>query len=330
MEGINTYQHSEGQSFKHLPEISNIETCSACNLECPMCLRSTHLGRQPGLVDMKLLKLMKERGDFGGSHYIELQMAGEPTLHPKLFEIVNYLKHEVGVLVGLSTHGLSMEKPSIDVTLGMLDALTISVDSVDPETYHRMRFPAHLKDLYRNLDKFFKFIEARKNLAHGRIPMIELQLVKTPLVEKSGDLEALQQVMKEKGWDRFAVVRTIYDCFEGMQDRVGISGINEATSHLGLCLNPFTSVSIAHNGDVVSCCMIFTPRKEEINYYGNLYEQSLEEIWNNHIVKTLRHEMMEHEVEGRPLHGQCAKCTVRSPAMIHNQIVSRLVQLRGL
>src|ERR1700684_1492865 len=114
---IDTYTLDTGQSFKSLPEISQIEICSACNLQCPMCLRTTHLGRQPGLVDMKLLRLMKERGDFGGSTYIELQMAGEPTLHPQLDDVISYLMFDVGVLVGLSTHGLNMTEKIIPALL---------------------------------------------------------------------------------------------------------------------------------------------------------------------------------------------------------------------
>jgi MoaA/NifB/PqqE/SkfB family radical SAM enzyme len=321
-----TYTVDKGQEFKQLPEISNIEVCSACNLECPMCLRTTHLGRQPGLVNMKLIKLMHERGDFEGTTYTELQMAGEPTLHPKLFDIIRYLQGEVGVLVGLSTHGLEIEKRDVLQSVLHLDALTISVDSVNPEVYAKMRVPGKLQDLYRNLDLLFGEC-AELMFRHSNrkvLPMIELQLVQTDLVAGSGDVEALQKVMKEKGWDKYAVIRTIKDCFEGMQDRVQINTTQ------GLCLNPFTAVSVAHNGDVVSCCMIFTPDPKEYNYYGNLYTKSLKEIWEGQHPKTLQGFMLDHACNRTALPDQCGKCTVRSPNLIHQQIVSRLVKMRNV
>lgn len=323
------YDLNVGDSFKKLPEVYQIEICSACDLQCPMCLRTTHLGRQPGLLDIKLLELMHKRGDFSGTTYTELQMAGEPTLHPKLWEIINFLKYDVRVLVGMSTHGLSIKKKkSIVMCLGLLDAVTISVDSLDPETYHKMRYPAHVEDLIENLRVFFGYIATRDSF-NKPLPLIELQLVKTSLAEKSGDVETLVKFLKEQRWDKYAVVRTIYDCFTGMQDRELVQ--ITPTKKRELCLNPFSSLSVTSNGDVVSCCFIFSPNKSEINYYGNLYEQSLEEIWNSDKLQKMREIQLDY-VTGKTdtMPDQCGKCTAVSPCTIHTQIVSRLVRTRGI
>lgn len=324
---ISVYERNEKQEFKQLPEISNIELCSACNLACPMCLRTTHLGRQPGLVSLELIKKMHQRGDFEGTTYTELQIAGEPTLHPETYDIIRYLKEDVRILVGMSTHGLELTKRNNTAALAMLDALTISIDSVDPEIYHKMRFPAELPELYLNLDYFFNYCRHRKRAGH-KLPMIELQLVITPLVEGTGNVTALEDKMRQEGWDKLAVIRTMYDCFEGMQDRIEIEQVKKKIH--GICLNPWTGVAVAHNGDVVSCGLIFTPKKDEINFYGNLNDNSLAEIWNNDRLKNMRDVMAAHAGMGIDLQGQCAKCTVRSHHAIHTQIVSRLVQLRGI
>lgn len=322
-----TYEHNQGEDFKHLPEIANIEICSACNLQCPMCLRTTHLGRKPGLVDLELLRKMHERGDFQGTIYTELQMAGEPTLHPQLRQIIRFLRQEVGILVGLSTHGLTIkEKTYVLDALLELDALTISVDSVDPATYHQMRYPGKIEDLIECLDIFFEAMRGQMEASEGlRIPFVELQLVKTPLAAGSGNVEALQKLVNERGWNDLCSIRTIYDCFEGMQGRP----VDRPANH-DLCLNPFTSVSVAHTGAVVSCCMIFTPKIEEMNYYGNLNEQSLKEIWEGpRVWKMRKSHLHDTSVAGKStLPDQCAVCTSKSPCTIHTQIVSRLVRLR--
>lgn len=304
------------EPFQRLPEIYQIELTNRCNLQCPMCLRTTNMGRAEDMLDMKLLQLMHERGDFGGSAYVELQMAGEPTMHPQLGEVIRFLHDEVGVMAGLSTHGLLMgKKPGVISALLELEALTISIDSVDPTVYHRMRYPAQLEQLYSALDMFFVNLAGRKTEKKA-VPFVELQLVHTPLVEGSGDVAALQAEMAVRGWDKYAAIRVTSDCFVEMQGRARVTG-----PRAGICMNPFSSVSVAHNGDVLSCCFIFDPKKDEINYYGNLYEQSLAEVWNSDRVIAMRQAHMTGALQG-----QCTKCYLKSPVQIHQNIVARSVR----
>lgn len=313
---METYEHVIGEDYKHLPEVYQIEACSACNLQCPMCERTTHMGRQPGLLAIELLELMHKRGDFGGSSYVELQMAGEPTLHPDLFNIIKFLKDTVGVMVGLSTHGLNMNLRTC-ANLLMLDALTISIDSVDPETYHKMRYPAKLDDLLENLDRFMQVVRARKN-ASMRLPFIEFQLIAADMFKGTGNVTSLQQFINQKHWQDLVSIRTTGDSFIEMQERGHVEKRNRQ-----LCLNPFRSVSVTHSGDVVSCCYIFDPKKNTVNYYGNLYENSLADIWAS---ERVRHMQGLHR-EGKML-DQCAKCYLPSPCEIHTQIIARMVQMR--
>jgi MoaA/NifB/PqqE/SkfB family radical SAM enzyme len=171
---IETFVHHG--AFKSLPSIYAIEVTAACDLACPMCLRSQSVNKAPRLLQLELLKKMHDRGDFEGSYYIELQMSGEPTIHPKLAEIIDFLQYRVGVMVGLSTHGLNMKRarPKIESvpyitmadTLLDLDTLTISVDSIDPETYHKMRYPSTLPRLMENLEHFFERCYVHKMESH--------------------------------------------------------------------------------------------------------------------------------------------------------------------
>lgn len=311
--------------FKTMPSIYAIEATSACNLQCPMCLRSANEIKHPALLSLELLKLMQKRGDFAGSYYIELQMAGEPTIHPKLDYIIKYLRQDVGVMVGLSTHGLNMRKKFAsglgvtDALLG-LNALTISVDSLDADTYHKLRFPANLGELKSNLDYFFYHAELRHNRCEP-LPFIELQLVKTALAEGSGNIEALELFMQHTGYQRFATARTTNDCFQEMSGRLPPGTMPR---NMELCINPWTDVNISQDGDVVSCCYIFDTNKTEATYYGNLWEQSLEEIWNGPAVAAMR----ESHMKGL-LKDSCTRCYYKSPTLIHQNIVSRLVRSRG-
>lgn len=331
------YVHGQAGSFKALPSIYAIEATAACDLSCPMCLRTTDMvNKKPELLDVGLLELMRSRGDFEGSSYIELQQAGEPTIHPGLDNLIEFLQAEVGVMVGLSTHGLNMTKVkgkstrTVGQTLLALDALTISVDSLDPEVYKQMRYPAKLEQLIEQLDYFFQLYEY-KWACQEKVPFVELQLVSAPMVVEgsSGSLVAvqrLQDLMREKGWDKLASIRTTEDCFAEMRSKDNAAqGTQERSS--SFCLNPWLSVSVSQTGDVLSCCYIFDPDKSKITYYGNLWENSLLEIWNSPRAQDMR-AMQLAAANGHSMEHQCASCYSYSPALIHSNIVSRLVRTR--
>lgn len=309
------YDHNKGQLFKNLPSITQIEVTNRCNLQCPMCYRTTDMMRSPRNLDLGLLRTMIARGDFAGSSYVELQMAGEPTLHPELGTIVDLLHRDAGVLVGLSTHGLCMVKEGVTEALLKLDALTISIDSTNPDTYAKLRYPGTLEKLYANLDYFFKQFSQAQNT-----PFTELQLVKTDLAKGTGNIAALQKVAERRGWAPYVTIRTTADCFSEMQGRVA-EGTNPRNTDL--CITPYTAVSITADGSVVSCCFIFEPNRSQVNYYGDLNQQSLAEIWSSDRVKE-----MQRQQKCGELSGQCTKCYLKSPTFIQANIVSRLTQRR--
>jgi len=307
----------DSMQVKKVPAIYQIELSSVCSLQCPGCLRTTALTREAGFLDLKLLHLMHERGDFAGTIYTELQMAGEPTLHPQLSEAIRFLKEDVGLLVGLSTHGLQMRRVSVLCALMELDALTVSVDSVDPEHYHQVRYPANFKDLTECLDSLFKVVRVRHE-QRQTTPAIELQLVRVAEDAKSGNVRALQKLLDEKGWSDLCRVRVIQDCFDVMQER------SQKKPLVDLCLNPFSSVSVNQKGDVCSCCYCFNLEAASINYYGNLYTQSLETIWRG-----VRVGLMQQSHQQGQQKDLCAKCVLKSPVLLQEGIVGNIAKWRG-
>lgn len=262
-------------------------------------------------LDLGLLRRMLGRGDFGGSYYIELQFGGEPTLHPQWHAAVEMVK-TAGVLVGLSTNGLTMQglgRFTVSEGLLDLDALTISVDSFDADVYAQMRAGAKLDDLVSSLDHFFE-------LHHGRRrPLVDLQLVATPHVVGSGDLDAAIAFVSRRGWP--ATVRLVDDCALEMCGFLPAGTVPRDS----LCTNPWLSVSVTSAGDVVSCCYMFWPAMAcGLNWYGNLYNNTLEEIWTGPRVGRLRQLMQEQDLSQT----HCSRCYLRNLEPLHLDIISRL------
>lgn len=299
-----------------LPAIYQLELTAACDLQCPMCLRTTALNRKPGLLPLAMLEEMCERQEFTNTRYIELQMAGEPTIHPKLSEIIDIL-HGQKVMVGLSTHGLTLHKPKILAALLKLDALTISLDSVDPVVYAGMRTPGKLEDLVKNVDLL---LNARG--CYSTQPLIDLQLVKSPLIKGSGHLEAAEEFARARGWLSRAGVRlrVVDDSFMEMDGRMPIGSMARPAV---ACERPFNRVSITQDGDVVSCCFIFSPNRKDVTWYGNLAEQTLRDIWNGSRCAEMRRQHIK-----RQLTGECLKCYQWSGHDVHSDIVSTILSAR--
>ena len=286
-----------------LPEIYQIEATSACNFDCPMCFRS--IGARAGVndyLDVRLIDLMIDRGDFDGSWFVELQMAGEPLLHPHLVEIITKLKR-INLLTGFSTNGSLLHStyaPNVWQrslkAISLVDSLTISVDAVDDDVYRKVR-KASNPFTFSQLREVIELV-----LKQPTHPNVDLQIVELP--ETKGQLEQLLDIVKQEEWD--VVVRTTPDCSLVHRSEVDISEVTTTE----LCLNPWLSVSIHANGDVVSCCFDFHGE----NKYGNLWKDSLAEIWSSSSVEALQ---QAHRFNNLP--HLCKTCYMRSPVLIHNQ-----------
>ena len=268
-----------------LPEIYQLEISSICNLECTMCPRTKfeRVDKTP-LVSLDLVKKLVEEGTFKESYFVELQMAGEPLIHPHLETIIYRIK-DTGVKVGLSTNGTLIDKQLGPLLL--LDYLTISVDSITD--YEKIRVKGKVAKLVDNIKLF---------LDNNRRTTVDLQIIELPGWENQ--LELL------KGLFPNCSIRTVKDCFVTIFHEV-----DELPVSYDLCINPWLSCSIQCNGNVVPCCFSFW---DDI-IYGNVMKNTLRDIWGNPEVKRLRTEHSERRY--RPI---CARCYMRSPAFLHTNI----------
>ena len=290
-----------------IPSIYQIEAFSRCNLQCPFCLTGIH--NEPfeytgSAMDMGLFKKIVER-DLGGSNFIELQMRGEPTLNRHLYDMVTLLREKV--FVGFSTHGGTLHNER--VLEAVLDShfITISIDAGTEETYNRKRVGGNWQRLVRNLDSLF----LRKS--EDPYPIIDLQLIEVG-EEWEREFEELKELANYRGWN--ANIRSIHNTCAAWEDPSVVVVNNE------LCLNPWLSVSIKANGDVVACCMAF---EDDPNItYGNLNEQSLEEIWCNSRVELFRYKHLTNAAGlddlSKSLPKVCKQCYSKSPALLHDKI----------
>ena len=274
-----------------LPEIYQIEATNACDLRCPDCIRNdSRFKRSVGYFDPELLKIMVSRGDFEGSYFTELQMYGEPTLNNRLPELISILGGIVKI--GYSTNGASINNPK---NYKNVDRLTISIDSPTPKEYERRRPGRKFEALLAVIDN-----------AIDMVPIVELQVIR--YWDQASELPALIELAEERKWN--VICREVADSFAAFQDRPA------PNRQPGLCLNPWLSVSVQWDGDVVPCC--FAAGKDIV--YGNLWDNTLSDIWNYSVEreKLMNRMRLNFNESGMP----CKYCYMRSPVLFHMEMVT--------
>jgi hypothetical protein len=136
------------------PLLIDLELASVCNLNCPMCYTITEEFKRlvkKGLMDFELFKQIVD--EVAGKVFaLRLSLRGEPTLHPKFLQAIEYAKSKGIKEVSTLTHGGKMELDFFKkVANAGIDWITISVDGVHEE-YDKIRAPLKFEDTLRKLE----------------------------------------------------------------------------------------------------------------------------------------------------------------------------------
>jgi radical SAM protein with 4Fe4S-binding SPASM domain len=137
-----------------------IEPISTCNLRCIMCFQIddsfNSTNEFMGHMDIKLFKKIIDEAEANGTKAITLASRGEPTLHPKLNEMLDYCTNKFFELK-LNTNATKLTEKLIHKILqsGITD-LVFSVDSYKKDDYERIRVRGIFETVVENIKNFAK------------------------------------------------------------------------------------------------------------------------------------------------------------------------------
>jgi len=251
-----------------------------CNLKCPMCPRRTYIPGK-GYMDFNLVKkILDQVADYGLCAF-NFAGLGEPTLYPKLFEVIKYAK-EKGVLdVNMHTNGTRLG-PDFNRQLieSGLDRLIISLDSADKERYEKIRIGAKFEKVYAAVEDLI-----RQRNEHQKARMH----IKANFIEMNEDdpTEKNKFISYWKGkLDRIAILRYL-DCQTG-EERLHYKENYKQDDNF-CCPELWRRLTILSDGTATLC-----PRDMKKKYIiGDVNTQTVSEIWAG--------ERMQH---ARDLHRQ--------------------------
>lgn len=135
-----------------------IELTTKCNFECITCIRNSWLRNPDDMSDEILDKILEELPTLvdNGLKTVQLGGFGEPTVHPRFFEVLSKVK-ELGLQMEFITNGYYLTPDNVDRLIELeIDKIIVSMDAPTEKEYQYIRKNADFNLLLENLEYIYK------------------------------------------------------------------------------------------------------------------------------------------------------------------------------
>jgi radical SAM protein with 4Fe4S-binding SPASM domain len=180
-----------------MPQTMIIEVSALCNLKCALCPTGTDtLKRDKGLIKQSdYERIITEVGPY--LRYLNLYFCGEPLLHNKICEMIQYAKIKKVSTVQLHTNAnVDFSEDFIKkLILSGLDLLVISLDGATQEVYARYRRGGILE---KGLN-FVRMIAEEKKKQNLFYPKLVIQFI--IMGHNYTQLEQMKRIVQATGAD---------------------------------------------------------------------------------------------------------------------------------
>ena len=164
-----------------------LEVTNACNLSCSHCHFHSSLARKKRPIRFMhrdtWTKVLLELQNIDTHVSLLTHGAGEPLLHPELYEILQRARKIQGVSIGFMTNGMLLDetwsKKLVDL---QLDFLALSIDGTVADTHDHYRCGADLEKIERNIVRLIQ----EKQRQGSALPVLSFNMVCYPAIENQG------------------------------------------------------------------------------------------------------------------------------------------------
>lgn len=265
-----------------------IELSTYCNLNCLMC-NTKATTREKGEISWEtFLKAVDEfhKNEIKG---VCFHTINEPLLDKRMIDMLEVLKEkEMGL--GLSTNGMLVDKflDQVKETNLRNFCLRFSIDGATKETYEKIRVGANFEKLIANLEKtlefkkkYFKDLNISANYVISKDNINEVPLF-------------IKKFKKYFNGIEFSLISSLTPA-EGQSYYENIY-LTKKNYQIKPCLMLWDNLNVLYNGDVSACCRDYTGEL----VVGNIYKNTLEEIWNNDKMNALRDAHLNGSLDSVP------------------------------
>lgn len=275
-----------------------VDICEVCNYECIHCPQAmfkkseffsgAYLSEE---LNRKLIDEVRTYG-VGKTQQIRYTANGEPLMHPKVVEILQYAVENSHVFVSLTTNGSLMNQEMmssfLEMNLGMID---FSLDAFHEETYAEIRHKGELKPVRQNILD----ILAMKKEKSAKTKIVVSFVVQDKNKEEQDEFK---QYWEAQGVD-YVIFRRLTSAGNSMKNYEELDIIQP-------CVYPWERIILDPKGDLAFCPADWFDNKTICRDYS---KTTIREVWNSEDYRQLRKEHLENCFE-RFI--QCADCPDRA------------------
>lgn len=289
-----------GRLTTEFPSQVVIDVTEVCNLECIHCPHSEFKKSKyydtryldPSL-NAKIVDEVRDRGA-GKTQYIRYSSEGEPLVHPKGYEMIEYAARNSGVFVTLTTNGTIMNerrtKRLLDSGVHMID---ISIDAATPETYARVRVKGDLNVTRANVLYLLAWIRKLSSPTKVVVSFIEQP-------QNQHEAEEFKTYWSEHGADA-VVVRKLHSAAGAVINVAKIMRAEQQREARRPCVYPWERIVLTPRGYLAFCPADWSQGSSICDYR----DTTVLETWQSDFYSQLR---AAHLGNDYSKHGFCGQC----------------------
>jgi len=285
-----------------------VESASICNLKCPFCVCGKGVRKlENEFMDFSKYKIVIDK-TYPYITGVGLFLYGEPLLNKDIVRMVEYSTSK-GIISSIHTNMNIMNE---DLAEGLVKAglfnLVFSVDGYTQSSYSRYRVGGDIAVVFKNIETLIK---ARERLKRDN-PVIAWQYLVNRYNEHEVDLA--RAAAKRMKVDFF--VKNYFQIPEGKRERSAWAPraekyslydkdtFQEKQKPQEYCDNLWDTFRVDCEGNVYFCCFVADEKK---NNYGNIFVNSMEDLWNSEQLIRARKLVRGDSLERNG--SLCASCT---------------------
>lgn len=251
-----------------------IEPVSTCNLRCPFCFQTDKsFTKKPfmGVIDFEFFKNIVDQADEIGTGAVTLGSRGEPTMHKKFAQMLEYLNKKKNIFeIKTNTNGTFLnEEICHSIFKNNLTQVVVSSDHYIKEDYERLRLGSNFEKIVKNVDMLF-------NIRNKHYPN-SLTEIRISGVDNERNLD-------RKKFKEFWIKRSDHVTAGYPLERWNTYENNPSPDINDPCDILWDRFYVWFDGKVNPCDADY---KSYLSY-GSAKEYSLKELWNNKIVTNIR------------------------------------------
>ncbi|MFH1210760.1 MAG: radical SAM protein [archaeon] len=277
------------------PIVFQIEPTNHCPMNCVMCPRQ-FMKRKLGYMDFALFKKIIDQVKVYDTH-IQLHHFGDPLMHPEIDKFIRYC-HDKGVVVNCSVNPILLTRNMSERLIESgLDRVYISLDSVDDDSYKKIR---GTRADYNKAVENIKYLADLKVRNKSRTPEITVGLIYMKTTK--GNVGEFKKRWEIPGIDSVCIKPFTGFGLKSILEHADDSTKEKISKKCAYpCFLPWRSITIMWDGRVVPCCYDYDGKY----VIGDLKKESLKDVWNNADMLKLRRQHLVNDFTGNDLCGPC-------------------------